>query len=322
MKKLISIVIPAYNEEEGLDELKKRLQNVLNTLDGYLFEVIIVENGSGDNTYRKLLEIHKEDGRFKIIQLSRNFQCDGGISAGLKYAEGDAAVIMNADLQDPPEIIPRFVEKWEQGYEIVYSIIKKRMGVGTLRKIGSSIFYQMIYSLTKGSVQKNVSDFRLMDKKVYEVLNNMPEHNRFLRGMVAWSGFRRIGIPFARPPRYRGGGEARGISAFQHIRKLKEFVINATFTFSDFPLKLITGVGVLISLFAFLIGLYFLGGYLIFGTMARGYVRGHTSLILMISFLFGILFIFLGIIGRYISMIYEEVKQRPLYIIKNKIGIK
>ncbi len=321
MEKLISIVIPAWNEEEGLDELKKRLQKVLNNLNEYLFEIIIVENGSSDNSYQKLLEIHEEDKRFKIIQLSKNFGCDGGITAGLKYAKGDAVIIMNADLQDPPEVIPQFIEKWEQGYEIVYGVIKKRTGVSIFRKIFSWMFYQVIHSLTKGEILKNVTDFRLMDKKVYTVINNMPEHNRFLRGMISWSGFKRVGIPFIRSSRYKEGGEAKTSNVFQHARGLIKFAMNAIFTFSDFPLKLIVGVGILTSLFSFLLAIYFLGGYLIYGIVSAGYVRGHTSLMLVVLFLFGVLFIFLGVIGEYISKIYEEVKQRPLYIVKNKIGV-
>jgi len=321
MKKLISIVIPAFNEEEGLNELKRRLQKVLDNLDKYSFEVIIVDNGSSDNTYKKLLEIRNEDKRFKVIRLSKNFNCDGGISAGLKYAKGDAAVIMNADLQDPPEIIPRFIEKWEHGYDIIYGIIKKRVGASTLRKIVSSVFYQMIYSLTNGNVPKGVSDFKLIDQRVYEVINNMPEHNRFLRGMIAWSGFKSIGIPFVRQPRYKEGGEAKVLGPFQRAKNIKWFFTNAIFTFSDFPLRLITKVGVLTSLFSFVLALYFLIGYLIYGTASKGYVKGHTSLILTLLLMFGILFIFLGVIGQYISRIYEEVKQRPLYIVKNKIGV-
>ncbi len=321
MKKLISIVIPAWNEEEGLDELKKRLQEVFNNLDEYLFEVIIVENGSSDNSYQKLLEIYKEDDRFKIVQLSKNFKCDGGITAGLKYAKGDAVVIMNADLQDPPEMIPKFIEKWEQGYEIVYGVIEKRTGVSICRKILSWAFYQIIHSLTKGEIQKNVTDFRLMDKKVCMVINNMPEHNRFLRGMISWSGFKRVGIPFIRSPRYKEGGNAKTNNVFQQSRDLIKFAMNAIFTFSDFPLRLIMGVGILTSLFSFLLAMYFLGGYILYGTVSAGYVRGHTSLMLVILFLFGILFIFLGVIGEYISKIYEEVKQRPLYIVRNEVGI-
>jgi dolichol-phosphate mannosyltransferase len=322
MKKLISVVIPAYNEEEGLEELKIRLQKVLDNIQKYLFEVIIVENGSIDGTHKKLLEINKEDKRFKILQLSKNFNCDGGISAGLKYAKGDAAIIMNADLQDPPELIPKFIEKWEQGNEVVYGVIKKRLGASILRKIISSLFYQIIYSMTKGNVQKNVSDFRLIDKKVYETINNMPEHNRFLRGMIAWSGFKRVGVPYIRQPRYKAGGEAKNLTLFQRAKNIKWFVTNAIFTFSDFPLKLITSVGIFTALASFILGGYFFFGYLLSGVASSGYVKGHTSLMLTILFLFGILFIFLGVIGTYISKIYEEVKQRPLYIVKDKTGIK
>ena len=149
----------------------------------------------------------------------------------------------------------------------------------------------------------------------------MPEHNRFLRGMISWAGFKRAGIPFIRQPRYRIGGEAKVLNIFQRGRNILWFITNAIFTFSNFPLKLITTIGVLTSLFSFLLAVYFLTGYLIYGTASAGYVRGHTSLMLVILFFFGILFIFLGIIGGYISRIYEEVKQRPLYIVKNQIGI-
>ncbi|MDD5012077.1 MAG: glycosyltransferase family 2 protein [Candidatus Nanoarchaeia archaeon] len=321
VKRLISIVIPAYNEEEGLDELYRRLQKVLDGLDKYSFEVIIVENGSRDDTYKKLLEIHQKDKRFKIVQLSKNFNCDGGISAGLKYVRGDAVILMNADLQDPPEIIPEFINKWEQGYEIIYGVIQKRKGVSILRKMVSWMFYQTIYSLTNGQIKKNVSDFRLIDKKVYEVINSMPEHNRFLRGMISWTGFKSTGIPFVRAERYKEGGEAKVLSIFQRAKNIKWFVTNAIFTFSDFPLKLMTSVGAFTSFLSFILAMYFLGGYLIYGTASPGYVKGHTSLMLVILFLFGVLFIFLGIIGKYISKIYDEVKQRPLYIVRDKIGV-
>lgn len=320
-KRLISIVIPAYNEEAGLDELHNRLKKVLDGIDKYSFEVLIVENGSSDKSYQKLLEIHARDKRFKIVQLSKNFNCDGGMSAGLKHCRGDAAILMNADLQDPPEVIPDFIKRWEQGYEIVYGIIKKREGVSIIRKFVSWIFYQMIYSLTNGQIRKNVSDFRLIDKKVYEVINSMPEHNRFLRGMISWTGFRSTGIPFERAGRYKEGGEAKVLSIFQRAKNIKWFVTNAIFTFSDFPLRLMTSAGAFMSLLSFALVLYFLGGYFIYGTASPGYVRGHTSLMIVILFLFGVLFIFLGIIGKYISKIYDEVKQRPLYIVKNKIGM-
>jgi dolichol-phosphate mannosyltransferase len=149
----------------------------------------------------------------------------------------------------------------------------------------------------------------------------MPEHNRFLRGMISWTGFKSTGIPFVRAGRYKDGGEAKVLSIFQRAKNIKGFVTNAIFTFSDFPLRLMTSVGAFTSLLSFILGLYFLGGYLLYGTASPGYVQGHTSLMLVILFLFGILFIFLGIIGKYISKIYEEVKQRPLYIVRDKVGV-
>ena len=320
--KLISVVIPLYNEEAVIDELKTRLQKVVNKLKDYSFEFIMVENGSVDSTYDKLVKLHKEDRRFKIVKLSRNFGCDGGISAGLTFAEGDAAVIMNADLQDPPEIIPKFIEKWNLGYDMVYGIITKRVGVSFLRRTISYVFYIIMNILTKGVVPRNVSDFRLVDRKVYKVIANMPEHNRFLRGMFAWSGFKQTGVPFTRPPRFKQGGELKDKSFMERFFNSFNYTINAVFLFSDFPLKVITGIGLITSLSSFCVGLYFFLSYLIFGSTGSGYVQGHTSLILIITFLFGILFLCLGVMGEYISRIFEEVKSRPNFVIQNTIGFK
>jgi glycosyltransferase involved in cell wall biosynthesis len=203
MRKLISIVIPAYNEEEVLGELEKRLKAVANANSGYNFEIIIVENGSFDSSFEKLLEMNREDKRFKVVQLSRNFGCDGGITAGLSYARGDAAVIMNADLQDPPEMIAQFIKKWEEGYDVVYGIIKKREGVSLTRKLLSALAYRIIYYSTSSTMPKDASDFRLMDRRVYTVVNGIQEKNRYLRGIVAWTGFNQIGIPYERPPGLR-----------------------------------------------------------------------------------------------------------------------
>ncbi|MCX6706607.1 MAG: glycosyltransferase family 2 protein [Candidatus Woesearchaeota archaeon] len=309
MKKLISIVTPAYNEELVLDELKKRLQRMSAKQPKYDFEFIIVENGSWDNSYQKLLKFNKEDDRFKILQLSRNFGCDGGITAGLKYAKGDAAVIMNADLQDPPELIHDFIKRWEKGYDIVYGLIEKRKGVSFIRSVLSSSFYLVINKLTHNMVPKNASDFRLMDRKVYSVVNQMEERNRFLRGVVAWTGFRQIGIPFKRPPRFAGKPKANFFAALS-------VAINGVFSFSYFPLKLATWMGFLIFILSFLLFFYEFGLYLVFGKE----VPGFFTIILAVSFLFGMLFLLLGIMGIYISRIYDEVKQRPNFIVSNEIG--
>ena len=317
--RLISVVTPIYNEEAVLPELSRRLIKIASKIKRYDFEFIMVENGSVDSSYDVLQEISKEDRRFKIVRLSKNFGCDGGISAGLTYAKGDAAVIMNADLQDPPEMIPSFIEKWEKGYDVVYGIIKKREGVSLLRNIFSPMFYQLIFFLTNGQVPKNVSDFRLVDRAVYKTIIQMPEHNRYLRGMFAWSGFKQIGVTFVRPPRFMKGGELKDKTLFQRASNTFNFISNAVFLFSDFPLKVITGIGILTSLLSFAIGLYFLIPYLLFGK-TQGFVQGHTSLVLIITFMFSVLFLCLGIIGEYISRIFEEVKRRPNFIIKNTKG--
>ena len=309
MKKLISIVTPAYNEELVLDELKKRLQRMAAKQPKYDFEFIIVENGSWDSSYDRLLKFNKEDRRFKILQLSRNFMCDGGITAGLNYAKGDAAVIMNADLQDPPEMVHEFIKKWQKGYEIVYGVIEKRKGVSFIRSMLSSSFYLVINKLTNNMIPRNASDFRLMDRKVYSVVNSMQERNRFLRGVVAWTGFRQIGIPFKRPPRFAGEPKANIFAALG-------VALNGVFSFSYFPLKLATWLGFLTFFASVIMFFVEIGLYLALGRK----VQGFTTMILVILALFGVLFFILGIIGIYLARIYDEVKQRPNFIVRNEIG--
>lgn len=310
MKKLISVVIPAYNEEEVLDELKKRLQSIAQICDKYDFEIIITENGSFDNTFAKLMAIHAEDPRFKIIKLSRNFGCDGGIAAALQYASGDAAVIMNADLQDPPEVIPEFIKKWEQGYEVVYGIIKSREGVSLTKRIQSYAFYKVIHRLTNKAIPENVSDFRLIDKKVYSTINKMGERNKFLRGMIAWTGFRQTGVPITRSKRF--AGEAKGDKFFPVLN----VALNGIFSFSYFPLRLAIVLGFLVSALSFLAGAIEIVGYLFHGSP----VQGFTTTIVVILFLFGIQFFLIGIIGEYLARVNDEAKARPNFIVDTVIG--
>jgi polyisoprenyl-phosphate glycosyltransferase len=309
MKKLISIVIPAFNEETVLEELKKRLQNIMNTSPDYDFEVIIVENGSSDFTFERLIAIHHKDPRFKIVQLSRNFGCDGGITAGLAYARGDAAVIMNADLQDPPELIPRFIQEWEAGSEIIYGVIQKREGVGLVRRILSRLAYMIIFTLSNQMIPENASDFRLVDRKVYTIINSMKEKNKFLRGLVVWTGFKQLGISFERQPRFAGESKA-------DFKTVWNVAMNGIFSFSYFPLKIATFMGFLLSTLSFILALVEIYLYLAFGRE----VPGFTTLILVILFCFGMIFLMFGIMGTYIERIYDEVKQRPNYIVNNEIG--
>lgn len=309
MKKLISIVIPAYNEEAVVEELQKRLQHIMEQCNLYDFEVIIVENGSFDSTFKRLISIHDEDPRFKILQLSRNFGCDGGITAGLAYAKGDAAVIMNADLQDPPELIPRFIQEWEAGYEIIYGVIQKREGVNVIRRILSRLAYMIIFKLSNHMIPENASDFRLIDRKVYTTINTLKEKNKFLRGLVVWTGFKQLGIPFERQPRFAGESKA-------DFKTVWNVAMNGIFSFSYFPLKIATFMGFLLSTLSFIMALVEIYLYLVFGRE----VPGYTTIILVILFCFGMIFLMFGIMGTYIERIYDEVKQRPNYIVSNAIG--
>ena len=310
MKKLISIVIAAYNEQDNIDQLAKRLQAVFAVNTNYDFEAIIVENGSLDETYEKLLAVHDQDIRFKILQLARNFRMDGGITAGLNSAKGDAAVIMTADLQDPPELITEFIKKWEEGYENIYGIVTKRNGTGLIRRLNSQLFYKVANLFTGGKIPKNVSDFRLVDRKVYQAINSIHERNRFIRGLFAWVGFKSIGIEHERAERFAG---ISGADTFKVI----DLALKGIFAYSYIPLKLITIIGIVISISSFILLAWTLIKAVIWGVPFVGYAMIMSVMLLM----FGILFIMLGVVSEYVGLIYEEVKQRPNFIVKNKIGL-
>lgn len=310
MKKNISIIVPIFNEEEVLPELINRLGKIADAEREYNFEFIMVENGSHDGSFEVLKEKREKDQRIKIVRLSRNFKTDGGITAGLNYARGDVAVIMNADLQDPPEMIPEFLKKWRDGFEIVYGVIKKRHGVNFIRKALSSTFYYVSDKMTKGIFPRNVSDFRLIDRKVIHAVNTIKETNRFMRGIVAWTGFKSVGIEFERPPRFAGESKA-------HFFAVLRTAMDGIFAFSYFPLRVATFLGILMSTASFFMMIGFIIAYFVLGVI----VQGHTSIIVTMLFLFGILFFVLGIIGEYLARIYDEVKARPNYIVSEEIGV-
>lgn len=312
MKKTISIVIPLYNEEENVDELYRQLRQLMNKEKKYDFEIIAVEHGSSDQTFKKLMTIFKKDKRLKILQLSKNFgSADAGISAGLAFAAGDAAIITMADLQEPPQLITKLIEKWEQGFDIVYGIVKKRPDVSYFRRFSSVMFYKVLNLLTDNLFPENVSDFRLLDEKVYKVVNSMEERNKFLRGIISWTGFKQTGIPFERSPRFAGKSKAD----FLVVLKV---AANGIFSFSYAPMRVVTLLGFILSLVSFAMIIFQIALFLIYG---RG-APGISSIIVLTSFLFAMLFLILGIIGEYLSRIYDEVKRRPNYIVSNKYGFK
>jgi polyisoprenyl-phosphate glycosyltransferase len=309
--KLISVIVPAYNETDCVDELARRLGDVFDSLPAYEWEAIIVENGSLDDTYDKLVAIRERDRRFKIVQLARNFRMDGGITAGLSYASGDAAVIMTADLQDPPELIPEFVAKWEEGYENIYGIVTERQGTGPIRTFNSKAFYWLAGKLTSDAIPRNASDFRLVDRKVYETVRGMEERNRFIRGLFAWSGFRSIGVEHKREPRFGGVSNA-------HSLKVVDLAMKGIFAHSYVPLKLISIFGVALSLLSFVVLVALSLRFLFLGVPFAGF----GTIVGLILLLFGFLFTMLGIVSEYIGLIYEEVKQRPNYVVRETLGLE
>ncbi len=297
MKKLISIVIPAYNEEDVVPELIQRITQVISELSGFEFEIIVVENGSYDHTLEKLLEERKKEKRLKILQLAKNEGCDGAIMAGLSFARGDAAIVMMADLQDTPELISEFIANWEKGFEIVYGIVKSRRGVAWSRRFGTMVFYKIINVLTHGAVPENVSDFRLLDRKVYEVLAKIPEHNKFFRGLALWTGYRHKGIAFERPPREKGESKANFLSVLN-------IAINGIISFSSLPLR---------------ISWVFAGLCLVFSLFSVVFLDVFT---VILGLAFFSVFVILGIQAEYLGRIFEEVRQRPNFIVSATYGIE
>lgn len=311
MNKLISVIIPAFNEEECVEELSIRLKKVFEQEQKYRFEVFFIENGSEDSTWEKLKIIAAGDARFKVIKLSRNFRMDGGLTAGLEYVTGDACVLMTADLQDPPELISAFLRKWEAGWENIYGIVKKRVGTGPLRRLNSVLFYFVANKLTDGRIPRNASDFRLVDRKVYETVRKITERNRFVRGLFAWVGFKSIGIPMERPPRFGGVSNA-------HTLKVLDLAFKGIFAHSYKPLRIITVFGLSLSVVSIIsiIPLFFI--WLVRGVPFAGF----GTLVSLALLLIGFLSLMIGILSEYVGLIYEEVKARPNFVVSDVIGIE
>jgi dolichol-phosphate mannosyltransferase len=307
--KKISVITSAFNEADCVDELARRLSAVFDSMPRYDFDVIVVENGSTDGTFERLQAIRERDPRFRIVQLARNFRMDGGITAGLEGADADAVVLMTADLQDPPEMIPEFIARWEEGYENVYGVVTARRGTNWLRRLNSRMFYYTIGRLTGNLIPRNASDFRLLDRVVYEQVRQMDERNRFVRGLVAWVGFRSVGVEHERPERFAGGSKARSL----HVTQL---AVKAIFAHSWVPLVIIPVIG--IGLFAAsILALLALGiDWLVAGVPFPGF----GTIVALMVMLFGVLFCLLGVVSIYVGLIYEEVKGRPNFVIRRKVG--
>ncbi len=302
-----SIVAPVYNEEETLPHFYARMTAVMEALDES-YELVFVNDGSRDGSYNALRALHERDPRVVVIDFSRNFGHQIAISAGLDHARGDAVIIIDSDLQDPPEVIGELVARWRQGAEVVYAQRRSRVGETRFKLLTAAVFYRLIARLTSVDIPRDTGDFRLLDRKVVDTLVRMREHHRFMRGLSVWVGFRQEAVRYDRAERF--AGETK-----YPLRKMIKFSLDAITSFSHVPLQLATTLGFSIA------GVSFLG--IVIAAIIRlfnGGIVGQGTTISVVLFLGGIQLIFLGILGEYLGRVYDEVRARPLYIAREVLG--
>ena len=306
---MYSIVIPIYNEESILSELRNRLVNATSSLDRD-FEVILIDDGSVDNSFELMKKIQREDGRFRILRLSRNFGHQIAISAGMDVARGEAVILMDGDLQDPPELLEQMLAKWKEGNQVVYTVKKSRKE-GRIKRWAFTAFYRVLYAVSSIRIPMDAGNFSLLDRRVVDVLKQIPERHRYISGLRAWVGFKQIGIEYDRGARFAGEPQ-------MSIGRLLALAFDGIFSFSNIPLRFAMFIGFAAATVSFAGGLYVIYEKL-FTDKA---ILGWASTIVTITFLGGLTLMTLGIIGEYIGRIYDEVKQRPLYIISEAIGFE
>jgi polyisoprenyl-phosphate glycosyltransferase len=305
---MYSIIIPIYNEEEILPALQDRLDKVAAMLDAPV-EVILVDDGSKDRSFELMKEFNIRDTRIKSLRLSRNFGHQIAISAGLDAASGDAVILMDGDLQDPPELLPEMIARWKEGHQVVYTVKKSRKE-NSLKRLAFKSFYRILHALSTVEIPMDAGNFSLLDRRVVDILRRMPERNRYISGLRAWSGFRQTAVYYDRDPRFAGKPQ-------MSIRRLVQLALDGIFSFSNVPLRLAVYLGLATAALSFAVGLWAIYARL-FTNQA---LLGWASTIISILFVGGMILFTLGVIGEYISRIYEEVKARPLYVIQERVGI-
>lgn len=308
---LLTVVVPCLNEEEVIRGTHARLSAVLTQLSPE-FEVIYVDDGSTDRTPELLRELHSQDSRVRIVRFSRNFGHQMAITAGLEHATGDVVVVIDADLQDPPEVISLFVKKWREGFDVVYGLRTEREGETAFKLWTARIFYRCMTRLSDTEIPLDTGDFRLMDRRIVNILLRMPERDRFVRGMVSWLGFSQTAVPYRREQR------VAGVTKFSFFKML-QFALDGIFSFSIVPLRVATWTGFITSFLA-IVGVGLVTAERFLGL--PGLVRGWTSTMFAVLFIGGVQLICMGIIGEYIGRIYGEAKHRPLYVIQERWGFE
>ena len=310
MKK-ITILVPAYNEEESLNALYERISKIMNEMSNYEFELLFVNDGSRDNTLKIIKELRQKDERICYVDFSRNFGKEIAMIAGLDYATGDCVIIMDADLQDPPELVPQMVELWEQGYDDVYAKRKSRAGETWLKKFTSKMYYKVLQSLTKVEIQKDTGDFRLLDRRCVNALKKMRESGRCSKSMFSWIGYNKKEIMYDRDPRFAGQTK-------WNYKKLIDLAIDGITSFTTSPLRISTYIS--IPTFLALV-VYFI--YVIVKCIRLNVaIQAYQAIILLILFFAGIQIILIGIMGEYLGRIFNESKNRPLYLVNEYNGEK
>lgn len=299
----LTVVVPAYNESEGLREFHARLSAVLDGLD-LESEVLYVDDGSRDDTYAIMGSLRDADRRVSTLRLSRNFGKELALTAGLDHVDADAAIVIDSDLQDPPELIPTFVKHWREGYDVVYGTRASRAGETGFKKMTATGFYRVMERLSATPIPRDTGDFRLLSRRALDALKQVRERQRFMKGLFTWVGFRQLSVIYHRDPRHAGQTK-------WNYWKLWNFAIEGITSFSNAPLKIATYFGLLAAVLSFMFGLWVLGKAFWFGDP----VRGYPSLMVVVLFLGGVQLMALGVIGEYLGRLYVESKQRPLYLI-------
>ena len=309
--KTITILIPCYNEANGIDILYQHLQSVISVIGKYNFKILFVNDGSKDNTLSKLQELHTNDPSVSYLSLSRNFGKENAMLAGLDYADGDAVILMDADLQDPPELIPQMLQEWEKGYDDVYARRRTRAGETWFKKASAHWYYRILQKFSDIDIPADVGDFRLLDRQAVDALCLLREKQRYTKGLFSWIGYNKKELLFDREPRAVG-------STKMNFLKLFGLAVDGITSFSVAPLRLASVLGLFISSVAFLYLLYVVGKTLLFGDP----VAGYPSMISIILFIGGIQLVVLGIIGEYVGRIFYEAKDRPDYLVSEYNGKK